>query len=117
MSNLNSSECRSQKEESSDIEDFEVLWKANGETNGATWSRQVRANDPGMQDLHLESDIQQRMALLEEAESHWAARWPDERISIWIQFDLVGTNHLAIDICWFMMRWQYIPGGDLLSRF
>jgi len=37
---------------------------------GAT--SQVRANDPGMQDLHLECDIQQRMALLEEAESHWA---------------------------------------------
>lgn len=28
----------------------------------------VRANDPGMQGLHLENDIQQRLALLEEAE-------------------------------------------------
>ena len=40
--------------------------------NLAQFSRQhghqVRANDPGMQDLHLESDIQQRLALLEEAE-------------------------------------------------
>ncbi|CAL1137706.1 unnamed protein product [Cladocopium goreaui] len=39
----------------------------------------VRANDPGMQDLHLECDIQQRMALLEEAEStQFRSPSPDE---------------------------------------